>query len=69
MKSIMFFPRCLSIQMVRRKQLVTIRRADGLSVLNVRRPELQFLDFWLGAASVRTDGGVLHDYDTVRLIY
>ena len=31
--------------------------------------ELQFLDFWLGAASVRTDGGVLHDYDTVRLIY
>ena len=52
------FPRCLSIQMVRRKQLVTIRRADGLSVLNVRRPELQFLD-----------GGVLHDYDTVRLIY
>ena len=52
------FPRCLSIQMVRRKQLVTIRRADGLSVLNVRRPELQFLDFWLGAASVRTDGGV-----------
>lgn len=63
------FPRCLSIQMVRRKQLVTIRRADGLSVLNVRKPELQFLDFWLGAASVRTDGGVLHDYDTVRLIY
>ena len=57
------FPRCLSIQMVRRKQLV------ALSVLNVRRPELQFLDFWLGAASVRTDGGVLHDYDTVRLIY
>ena len=55
--------------MVRRKQLLTIRRADGLSVLNVRRPELQFLDFWLGAASVRTDGGVLHDYDTVRLIY
>lgn len=55
--------------MVRRKQLVAIRRADGLSVLNVRRPELQFLDFWLGAASVRTDGGVLHDYDTVRLIY
>ena len=44
------FPRCLSIQMVRRKQLVAIRRADGLSVLNVRRPELQFLDFWLGAA-------------------
>ena len=43
------FPRCLSIQMVRRKQLVAIRRADGLSVLNVRRPELQFLDFWLGA--------------------
>ena len=41
------FPRCLSIQMVRRKQLVTIRRADGLSVLNVRRPELQFLDFGL----------------------